>query len=63
MTNFPASHPIWSIIRLTILMASLVLILYLTASKFDETELRTIITMFVIGSGAETLGFFIAKKD
>lgn len=46
-------HPLWSIIRLTVLMIALVSVLYLNASQFDDTELRTIITMFMVAGGAE----------
>ena len=47
------SHPIWGIIRLSIIMSSLTAVLYLNASEFDATELKTIITMFVVAGGAE----------
>lgn len=48
-----AEHPVWSILRLFILMLSLVTILYLTASKFDGTEIRTILYMFLATAGTE----------
>lgn len=46
-------HPLWSILRLFILMTSLTLILYMNAQHFDETELRSITWVFVIAAGAE----------
>lgn len=48
-----ASHPIWSLLRLLIFMVALVATLWLNAAEFDDTELKTIITMFVVASGAE----------
>lgn len=48
-----ASHPIWSLLRLLIFMVALVATLWLNASKFDATELKTIITMFIVAGGAE----------
>ena len=47
------SHPIWSVLRLLILMTALTIILYANASQFDVTELRTIITMFLFSTGIE----------
>jgi predicted RND superfamily exporter protein len=47
------SHPIWSLSRLTVVMIALVSTLWLNASHFDETEIRTIITMFLVAAGAE----------
>jgi len=48
-----ASHPIWSLLRLTIFMIALVVTLLLNANNFDATEIKTIITMFVVAAGAE----------
>jgi hypothetical protein len=47
------SHPVWSLLRLLIFMAALVVTLWMNATSFDATEIRTIITMFVVASGAE----------
>lgn len=46
-------HPLWSLCRLAILMVSLVLVLWMNASHFDVTEIRTIITMFIVAASAE----------
>ena len=51
-----ANHPIWMLVRLTIVMTTLVVVLMLTASKFDESELRTILTMFIALAGLEGAG-------
>ena len=54
------SHPIWGIIRLSVIMTALTATLYLNASNFDETELKTILTMFFIGAGGEGLPKVVA---
>ena len=47
-----AKHPIWPIIRLGVMLTALVGALYVNATKFDATELKTIlIVAFVAGSG------------
>ena len=53
------NHPIWSLARLVVYMAGLVTILAFTASDFDSTELKTILTMFFIGAGAEGATSFV----
>lgn len=55
MTNslHSASHPIWSIVRLAVLMGALIVVLYLTATKFDQTEIKTIIYTFFAAAGGE----------
>jgi hypothetical protein len=50
------------LIRLTIVMTTLVLVLYLTASRFDESELRTILAMFVALAGMEGVGAILFKS-
>ena len=54
-------HPIWGITRLLIVMTALVVTLWLNASNFDETELKTIITMFIVAAGAEGATGFISR--
>lgn len=46
-------HPLWGILRLLIVMTALTITLLLNASKFDETEIKTIITMFLVAGSAE----------
>lgn len=60
MTN-NANHPIWSLARLIVYMTGLVAILAMTASNFDNTELRTILTMFFVGAGAEGATSFVSS--
>ena len=56
-----ASHPVWPILRLLIVMTALSITLWLNASTFDETEIKTIITMFLIAAGAEGASSFLSQ--
>jgi hypothetical protein len=56
-----AKHPFWGIARLFIFMLALVCVLYLNASHFDVTEIKTIITMFIIAAGAEGVTGFLSQ--
>ena len=47
------SHPVWSLARMTISLIALSVILVLTANVFDETEIITIIGMFMVLGGVE----------
>ena len=58
-----ASHPIWSLARLVVLMVTLTVTLMLTASQFDGTEIRTIVVTFVAGAGVEGVGQFLRSKS
>ena len=49
----PSEHVIWSLLRVAILMAALTAILFLTASNFDATEIRTIVLTFLFAAGTE----------
>lgn len=52
--NIPQpAHPVWSILRLAVVMAALTAILFVTANKFDDTEIRTIIYVFLFAAGVE----------
>ena len=44
-----------------VVMTSLTLTLYINASNFDATEIRTIITMFLIAAGTEGLSRMFQK--
>lgn len=50
-----SAHPIWSIIRLAVIMVAMCFVLYLNASKFDETEIRSIVTVFFVAAGSEAI--------
>ena len=47
------SHPIWSLIRLAVLMTALVIVLWLQASSFDSNEIITLVAVFVAASTIE----------
>lgn len=47
------NHPLWAILRLAVMMAALTGVLYVTANRFDETEVRTIIYVFLFAAGVE----------
>ena len=52
-------HPIWSLMRTLIGLVALVIILWVNAEHFDETELKTILWAFFAFLGAEGIsGFF-----
>ena len=55
MSSYPATHPIWGLIRLTVIMVTLVVVLFLTASQFDKTELQTILICFLTTAVGETV--------
>ena len=67
--QFPeGTHPIWSIVRLVVLMTALTLVLWITATKFDQTEIKTIVYTFLAaasGEGAITVlkGVLHPKKE
>lgn len=42
-------------------MAALLVILLLTASKFDQTEIRTLCLMFLIGGSSEALTSWLGR--
>lgn len=54
MINSPG-HPLWAFLRTAVLMLALTGVLFFTASKFDATEIRTIVIMFLVAAGAEGL--------
>jgi hypothetical protein len=56
-----ATHPIWALARLTVVMVALTIILALTAQRFDNTELQTILWMFLAVAGAEGIGQVVGK--
>lgn len=55
------NHPIWALIRQALLTLGLTAALYLTANHFDSTELKTIITMVLIGGSVEGVSTFVSK--
>jgi len=55
-----ADHPIWPIVRMALILGTLVVVLWMNASHFDETEIKTILTMFLALLGAEGLAKALA---
>ena len=47
------NHPAWALLRLTVLMVTLCVVLYLEAESFDSTELRSILWIFLAAAGFE----------
>jgi hypothetical protein len=56
-----ATHPIWALARLTVVIVALTTILAMTAQRFDNTELQTILWMFLAVAGAEGIGQVVGK--
>ena len=57
-------HPVWSLIRLVIVFAGVTIFLYLNASTFDETEMKTIVELMILAGGFEALNRKLANgKD
>ncbi|MDH3505417.1 MAG: hypothetical protein OEM58_12935 [Nitrospirota bacterium] len=48
-----ATHPLWALIRLGMLLVTMIIVLWLSASNFDYTEWRAIIAVFATSAGAE----------
>lgn len=58
-----ADHPIWPIIRMALILLTLIVVLWMNASHFDETEIKTILTMFLALLGAEGVSKMFAGKQ
>ena len=54
-------HPIWALARLIVVMIALTIILALTAQRFDNSELQTILWMFLAMAGAEGIGQMVSR--
>jgi len=57
-----ANHPIWSLLRLSVLMIALCVVLKLEARSFDITEIRSICWMFIAAACLEGGMFLFLKK-
>ena len=59
-------HPFWAVLRFALLMTAMCVTLWLTASDFDATEVRTIATMFLAAGategGVQLIRMFQGKK-
>lgn len=56
-------HPIWDILHLTVVLGTLTLVLYMNAEHFDDTEIRTILTMFFALLGYKGISEFVKSKS
>jgi len=57
-----ASHPIWSLLRLIVLMVALCVILWANASDFDATEIRTLFCYCLAAAGFEGATAYIRGR-
>ncbi|ANS03317.1 hypothetical protein [uncultured Mediterranean phage uvDeep-CGR2-KM19-C37] len=48
------THPMWPIVRLTVLMATLVTVLWMNAASFDGNEIATLVATFVAAASVES---------
>lgn len=49
----PATHPVWSILKTAVLLGGFAVILYLNASNFDHTEMKTLMEAMLLMAGVE----------
>jgi len=56
-------HPLWGIIRFTLLCLCVTFLLWRNAESFDETEVKTIVEIAVISGGAIFGESLFRKKD
>lgn len=56
------NHPIWSIIRVAVIMMALLAILALTAQHFDSTEVKTLVWTFAAIAGLEGGINYVTRK-
>lgn len=54
-------HLRYMLVRQAIILAALIATLYVTANKFDSTELRTIIIVFLASGSSEGIPALIEK--
>lgn len=56
------NHPLWSFLRLTVLMITLAFVLWMNASHFDQTEIRTLIYTFLAAATYEGVTQAFTRK-
>ena len=57
----PANHPVWGFARLVVVMLTLSITLFLTATNFDKTEVQAIIILFLVAAGVESTTGIVRK--
>lgn len=53
--RFPADHPVWRLLNLVVILTFLTVFLYLNATKFDQTEVKSIVYMALSVGGWELI--------
>lgn len=54
-------HPIWPIIRIAVVMISVTILLWASASNFDKTEIRVILALIPVLAGTEGVKKLLGK--
>jgi hypothetical protein len=57
----PANHPAWGFARLVAVMVTLITTLYMTATNFDDTEVQSIVILFLVAAGVESVTGIVRK--
>jgi GTP-sensing pleiotropic transcriptional regulator CodY len=63
MIKYPANHPIWKIITHSTYGLLITLFLWLNASNFDHTEIKTILEIIAAMVGVEMIKKKLETKD
>lgn len=62
-SKLPSSdHIIWRLVRTGMYLTALCVILLATASRFDWTEVRTLVYMFIAAASMEGVDAFINRR-
>lgn len=56
-----SDHPAWAVARLAVIMVPLSVVLYANASRFDWTEVKSLLEFGIIGAGFESVRMLRGK--
>jgi hypothetical protein len=56
-----SDHPGWAVARLAVIMIPLSVVLYANASRFDWTEVKSLLEFGIIGAGFESVRMLRGK--
>jgi len=56
-------HPLWRLLTICVLLSFLTLFLYLNASHFDESEIKSILYMGLAAGGWETFKHKVSSRN
>lgn len=56
-------HPFWEWLRLVTLLSALLLFLYMNATNFDKTELKTFAEFALVAGGFQGVKSYLQKSD